>query len=96
MDRTISCGSVEQQLEIGVTFILIYGWIAGPAMIVGGAIEMSQASDAVDRAKKEVENCESQAKVRRPSAGAAVWGGECSRAADPTPDPAGACGEGDG
>ncbi|GLD65577.1 uncharacterized protein AKAME5_001703400 [Lates japonicus] len=29
-------------------------------MIVVGAIEMSEASDAVDRAKKEVENCESQ------------------------------------
>ncbi|GLD68259.1 uncharacterized protein AKAME5_001957000 [Lates japonicus] len=34
--------------------IPFWGWIAGPAMIAGGAIEMNQASDAVDRAKKEL------------------------------------------
>ncbi|XP_050924580.1 uncharacterized protein LOC108873624 isoform X2 [Lates calcarifer] len=49
-----------RNVGIGVSFIPIVGWVVGPAMIVGGAIEMSEVSDAVDRAKKEVENCESQ------------------------------------
>ncbi|XP_018517714.1 uncharacterized protein LOC108873868 [Lates calcarifer] len=60
MRKRRDTAEIVRNVGIGVTFIPFWGWIAGPAMIVGGAIDMSQASDAVDRAKKEVENCESQ------------------------------------
>ncbi|XP_031436472.1 uncharacterized protein LOC105909796 [Clupea harengus] len=43
-----------------VTLIPIAGWIAGPAMMIGGQIDMIVASEAAGTARREIENCESQ------------------------------------
>ncbi|XP_035486585.2 uncharacterized protein LOC118309066 isoform X1 [Scophthalmus maximus] len=53
-------GETVRNVGIGVTLIPIVGWVAGPIMIVAGEHERSMASDAVDSANREIENCESQ------------------------------------
>ncbi|XP_035488141.2 chromosome partition protein Smc [Scophthalmus maximus] len=53
-------GENVRNAGIGITFIPIVGWIAGPIMIAAGESERSMASDAVDSANREIENCESQ------------------------------------
>ncbi|XP_035499184.2 putative leucine-rich repeat-containing protein DDB_G0290503 [Scophthalmus maximus] len=53
-------GENVRNAGIGITFIPIVGWIAGPIMIAAGESERSIASDAVDSANREIENCESQ------------------------------------
>ncbi|GLD71123.1 uncharacterized protein AKAME5_002244400 [Lates japonicus] len=69
-DMTWRRDEAARNVEIGAILMVIpiVGWIAGGIMIGVGEREMSEASDAVDRAKKEVENCESQG---RPSVS---WG----------------------
>ncbi|KAG7243820.1 hypothetical protein INR49_007231, partial [Caranx melampygus] len=42
-----------RNIGFGVTLIPIAGWIAGPIMVVGGQIEMDQASAAVGKARRE-------------------------------------------
>ncbi|XP_060721330.1 uncharacterized protein LOC132842599 [Tachysurus vachellii] len=42
----------------GVSFIPIIGWIAGPAMMISGGIELDQANKAVHVAQEEVRNYE--------------------------------------
>ncbi|XP_050924582.1 uncharacterized protein LOC127140832 [Lates calcarifer] len=61
-DMTQRRDEAARNVEIGAILMVIpiVGWIAGGIMIGVGEREMSEASDAVDRAKKEVENCESQ------------------------------------
>ncbi|KAI5608666.1 hypothetical protein C0J50_6560 [Silurus asotus] len=38
----------------GLLAIPVIGWIAGSAMLIGGAVELDQATDAVNMAKEEV------------------------------------------
>ncbi|KAI4888450.1 hypothetical protein NFI96_031098 [Prochilodus magdalenae] len=47
---------------VGLMVIPIIGWIAGPAMAIGGAIELSYAQAAVQEAEEEVQNCKYQMK----------------------------------
>ncbi|KAL7826679.1 hypothetical protein AOLI_G00318880 [Acnodon oligacanthus] len=49
----------------GVTIIPFIGWIAGPAMMIGGGVEIDQASRAVSVAEEEVRNSESQVEKYR-------------------------------
>lgn len=44
----------------GLFVIPIFGWVAGSAMVIVGAVELSEASDAVKTAKEEEENSESE------------------------------------
>ncbi|KAL7826672.1 hypothetical protein AOLI_G00318810, partial [Acnodon oligacanthus] len=50
---------------LGVTLIPIVGWIAGPAMAIGGAIEIDEASHAAKVAEEEVRSSESQVEKYR-------------------------------
>ncbi|XP_058260459.1 uncharacterized protein LOC131362474 [Hemibagrus wyckioides] len=44
----------------GVMVIPIIGWIAGPAMMIGGAVELDQANKAVQVAQEEVRRSENE------------------------------------
>ncbi|KAL7883423.1 hypothetical protein SRHO_G00010810 [Serrasalmus rhombeus] len=50
---------------LGVTLIPVFGWIAGPAMAIGGAIEIDEASHAAEVAEEEVRSFESQVEKYR-------------------------------
>ncbi|XP_037394498.1 uncharacterized protein LOC108433469 isoform X2 [Pygocentrus nattereri] len=50
---------------LGVTLIPVVGWIAGPAMAIGGAIEIDEASNAAEVAEEEMRSFESQVEKYR-------------------------------
>ncbi|XP_060759964.1 uncharacterized protein LOC132870351 [Neoarius graeffei] len=47
---------------LGVMVIPIVGWIAGPVMVIGGAIEMDEAEHAIGVAEEELRNSETDVK----------------------------------
>ncbi|XP_037395797.1 uncharacterized protein LOC119263686 [Pygocentrus nattereri] len=49
-----------RNVGLGVTLIPIVGWVVGPAMMIAGAIDMSQASDAIREAETEVRALENE------------------------------------
>ncbi|XP_036422004.1 uncharacterized protein LOC118805363 [Colossoma macropomum] len=50
---------------LGLTLIPIVGWIAGPAMAIGGAMEIDEATHAAEIAEEEVRSSESQVEKYR-------------------------------
>ncbi|XP_029694882.1 uncharacterized protein [Takifugu rubripes] len=49
-----------RNVGLGLLVIPFIGWAVGPVVAIAGAIDMDQASDAVDTARREVDSCESQ------------------------------------
>ncbi|XP_029694881.1 uncharacterized protein isoform X3 [Takifugu rubripes] len=49
-----------RNVGLGLMVIPVAGWIVGPVVAIAGAIDMDQASDAVNTARREVDSCESQ------------------------------------
>ncbi|KAL6460757.1 hypothetical protein MHYP_G00307230 [Metynnis hypsauchen] len=49
-----------RNVGLGVTLIPIAGWVVGPVMIIAGALDMSQASDAIRVAETEMREFENK------------------------------------
>ncbi|KAL2091997.1 hypothetical protein ACEWY4_011795 [Coilia grayii] len=58
--RRENTAATVTRVGIGVTIIPIVGWVAGPAMAIGGLLELDEAEKAIKVAKEEVGRSESQ------------------------------------
>ncbi|KAF4081607.1 hypothetical protein AMELA_G00163430 [Ameiurus melas] len=60
-ERRVQTAKTVGLVGLGLSVIPIVGWVAGPMMVIGGAIEMAEASHAIEIAEEELEKYKNRA-----------------------------------